>query len=126
MLLMSVFGCAALFLAAIGVYGLMAYSVQQRTQEIGIRMALGAEANDVRQMIVFQGMTFSLIGVVVGTGTALALARLIASFLFGVRPWDPVVFVTVPVVLTVIALFAVVIPAIRATKVDPITALRYE
>jgi putative ABC transport system permease protein len=126
MLLMSIFGGSALFLAAIGVYGLMAYSVQQRTQEIGIRMALGAEANDVRKMVVFQGMTFSLIGVVAGTVAALVLARLINAFLFGVKPWDPTVFVAVPVLLTLIALLAVVIPAARATKVDPMTALRYE
>jgi predicted permease len=126
MLLMTVFGVSALLLAAIGVYGLMTYSVQQRTQEIGIRMALGAEARRVLSMIVYQGMTFSLIGVVVGTATAFGLARLISSFLFGVQPWDPLVFVGVPVVLTAIALAAVLIPALRATKIDPVTALRYE
>ena len=126
MLLMSIFGSAALLLAAIGVYGLMAYSVQQRTQEIGIRMALGADATDVRKMVVFQGMTFSLMGVVVGTAAAFGLARLIATFLFGVQPWDPTVFVAVPVLLTLIALLAVLIPAVRATKIDPIAALRYE
>lgn len=126
MLLMSIFGFSALFLAAIGVYGLMAYSVQQRTQEIGIRMALGAEAADVRKMVVFQGMTFALIGVVVGTGAAFGLARMISTFLFGVQPWDPAVFVAVPVLLALIALFAVGIPAMRATRIDPIMALRYE
>jgi predicted permease len=126
MLLMTVFGVAALCLAAIGVYGLMAYSVQQRTQEIGIRMALGAEAEHIRKMVVVQGMTFCLIGVVVGTAAAFGLARLVSAFLFGVRPWDPTVFVTVPVTLTVIAFLAVLIPALRATRVDPITALRYE
>jgi putative ABC transport system permease protein len=126
MLLMSVFGIAALFLAGIGVYGLMAYSVQQRTQEIGIRMALGAEASHVRRMVVFQGMTFSFIGVAVGTVAAFALARLISKFLYGVQPWDPAVFVTVPVLLTVMAFLAVVIPAVRATRIDPMAALRYE
>jgi ABC-type antimicrobial peptide transport system permease subunit len=126
MLLMSIFAISAVFLAGIGVYGLMAYSVQQRTQEIGIRMALGAEANHVRNMVVYQGMAFSLIGVAVGTVAAFALARVISALLFGVKPWDPAVFVTVPVLLTVIALLAVVIPAIRATQVDPIAALRYE
>jgi putative ABC transport system permease protein len=126
MLLMSIFGFAALFLAAIGVYGLMAYSVQQRTQEIGIRMALGAEASHVRKMVVYQGMTFSLIGVVVGTAAASGLARLISSFLFGVQPWDPTVFVAVPVLLSLIALLAVAVPAMRATRIDPIKALRYE
>jgi len=126
MLLMSVFGGAALFLAAIGVYGLMAYSVQQRTQEIGIRMALGAEAGDVRTMVLKHGLTFSLIGVVVGGTGAFLLARFISTFLYGVKPWDPTVFVTVPLILTLIAVIAVIIPATRATRVDPMTALRYE
>jgi predicted permease len=126
MLLMVVFGSAALLLAAIGVYGLMAYSVQQRTQEIGIRMALGAEAAHVRKMIVLQGLTFSLIGVAAGASAAFGLARLISSFLFGVKPWDPTVFVAVPALLTAVAMIAVMIPAIRATKIDPMTALRYE
>jgi predicted permease len=126
MLLMSIFGLSALVLAAIGVYGLMAYSVGQRTQEIGIRMALGAEASDVRNMVVLQGMTFSLIGVLVGTAAAFALARLINAFLYGVKPWDATIFVFVPITLSLIALLAVMIPAMRATKVDPIAALRYE
>lgn len=126
MLLMTIFGASALFLAAIGVYGLMTYSVQQQTQEIGIRMALGAEAGRVLKMVIRQGLTFSVIGVVVGTAAAFALARLISTFLFGVQPRDPVVFIAVPVVLTAIALIAVIIPAIRATKIDPINALRYE
>src|SRR5215469_13271594 len=126
MLLMSVFGGAALFLAAIGVYGLMAYSVQQRTQEIGIRMALGAEAGDVRKMVLKHGLTFSLIGVLVGGTGAALLAQFISTFLYGVKPWDPTVFVAVPLILTLIAVIAVIIPATRATRVDPMTALRYE
>jgi predicted permease len=126
MLLMSVFGFSALFLAAIGVYGLMTYAVQQRTQEIGIRMALGAEAGRVMQMLLYQGMTFCVVGVAVGTAAAFGLARLISTFLFGVQPWDLTVFVAVPLLLTLIALIAVMIPAIRATKIDPVTALRYE
>lgn len=126
MLLMSIFGFSALSLAAIGVYGLMAYSVQQRTQEIGIRMALGAGAGEVRNMVLFQGMTLSVIGVIAGTAAAFGLARLISTFLFGVQPWDVAVFVTVPVTLTAIAFLAVSIPARRATRVDPITALRQE
>jgi putative ABC transport system permease protein len=126
MLLMSIFGGAALFLAAIGVYSLMAYSVQQRTQEIGIRMALGAQAAHVRRMVVVQGMTFALLGVVFGTAAAFGLARLISTFLYGVQPRDPIVFVAVPVLLSLIALLAVGIPAVRATRIDPITALRYE
>ena len=90
MLLMSVFGGVALLLAAIGIYGLMAYSVEQRTQEIGIRMALGAERGDVRGMVMRQGITFAVIGVVVGLCGAFALAKQISSFLFGVTAWDPV------------------------------------
>ncbi len=124
MLPMSVFGAAALFLAAIGVYGLMAYSVQQRTHEIGILMALGAQTSQVRTMILWQGMRFALAGIVVGTAAAFGLARFLAAFLFGVTERDPVVFAGVPVLLALIALFAVWLPALRATRVDPVTALR--
>jgi predicted permease len=126
MLLMSIFGASALLLAAIGVYGLMAYSVQQRTQEIGIRMALGAESGDVRRMVVSQGMKFALAGVVVGTAAAFGLAKTISALLFGVAAWDPVVFVAVPLLLCVIALAAVWLPAMRATRIDPVIALRYD
>ena len=125
-LLMTVFGCTALLLAAIGIYGLIAYSVQQRTQELGIRLTLGAEANNVRNTVIFQGMRLTLIGVVIGIAASLGLTRLIASLLFGVKPWDPMVFASVPVILGVIALFAVWLPARRATRIDPIAALRYE
>jgi predicted permease len=126
MLLMTIFGCSALLLAAIGVYGLMAYSVQQRTQEIGIRMALGAESSDVQKMVISQGMRFAIAGVIVGVGVAFWLARFINSFLFGVKAWDPVVFVGVPVLLGIVSLLATWIPAARATRVDPVSALRYE
>jgi putative ABC transport system permease protein len=126
MWLMSVFGASALLLAAIGIYGLMAYSVEQRTQEIGIRLALGAQAAQVKNMVVFQGMRLALVGVVLGVAAAFALARLISTFLFGVTARDPLVFAGVPALLMVVALFAVWIPARRASHVDPIVALRYE
>ena len=97
MLLLTIFGAVALVLAAIGIYGLMAYSVQQRTQEMGIRMALGADRAAIRKLVVWHGMRLALVGVVLGIGAAFGLTRLIASFLFGVKSWDPLVFVTVPV-----------------------------
>ncbi|HEY6359818.1 MAG TPA: ABC transporter permease [Vicinamibacterales bacterium] len=125
-LLMTVFGASALLLASIGIYGLMAYSVQQRTQEIGIRMALGAEADHVRRMVVFQGMRLTAIGVIVGLAAAFGLTRLMAGFLFGVQPRDAVVFVGVPLLLILVSLLAVWHPARRASGVSPLAALRYE
>jgi predicted permease len=124
MLLMSVFGGVSLLLAAIGIYGLMAYSVEQRTQEIGIRMALGAERSTVRAMVVRQGMTFAVAGLLLGMAGALVLAKQLSSFLFGVTAWDPVVFSTIPLVLLATAIAAVWLPANRATQVDPGAALR--
>jgi putative ABC transport system permease protein len=126
MLLMTVFGSAALLLAAIGIYGLMAYSVEQRTQEIGIRLALGAEATRVRRMVVFQGMRLAIVGVVVGIASAFGLTRFIATFLFGVQARDPIIFVGIPILLTTVAFLAVWLPAARASRVDPLVALRYE
>ncbi len=126
MWLMSVFGGAALLLAAIGIYGLMAYSVQQRTQEIGIRLALGADARQVKNMVVFQGMRLAIAGLIIGIAGAFGLTRLIETFLFGVKPWDPTTFIGVPLALAVVALLAVWLPAQRASRVDPIQALRYE
>jgi putative ABC transport system permease protein len=126
MWVMTVFGACALLLAAIGIYGLMAYSVEQRTQEIGIRLALGAQVAEVRRMVVKQGMALALVGVVIGLAAAFGLARLITSFLFGVTARDPVVFGGVPLLLTVVAFFAVWLPARRASRVDPLVALRYE
>ena len=126
MLLMTVFGAAAVLLAVIGIYGLMAYSVEQRTQEIGIRLALGAETGMVRRMIVLQGMSLAAIGVVVGIASALGLTRFMANLLFGVQARDPMVFVGIPLLLTAVALAAVWLPANRVTRVDPLTALRYE
>jgi predicted permease len=126
MLLLTIFGAVALVLAAIGIYGLMAYSVQQRTQEIGIRMALGADRSTIRNLVVWQGMRLALVGMVVGIAAAFGLTRLIASFLFGVKSWDPLVFVTVPIVLAAVALLAVWLPANRAARLDPMQALRVE
>jgi putative ABC transport system permease protein len=126
MLLLIIFGSSALILAAIGIYGLMAYSVQQRTQEIGIRMALGADRARIRSLVVWQGMRLAIIGVVIGIGAAFGLTRFIASFLFGVKTWDPLVFVAVPVVLGAVALLAVWMPATRASRLDPQQALRIE
>jgi predicted permease len=126
MLMMTIFGSSALLLAAIGIYGLMAYSVQQRTQEIGIRLALGAGTADVRRMVVLQGMRLALSGVVLGVGVALGLTRLIASLLFGVEARNPAVILAVAALLSAISLVAVWIPARRATRVDPVIALRVE
>jgi predicted permease len=126
MSLLTIFGCSALLLAAIGIYGLMAYSVRQRAQELGIRMALGAATSDVRNMIVLHGMRLTLIGVAIGIAAAFGLTRVIANFLFGVKTWDPLVFTLVPVLLSLVALFAVWMPAIRATRIDPVSALRSE
>jgi putative ABC transport system permease protein len=126
MWLMTVFGCSALLLAAIGIYGLMAYSVEQRTQEIGIRLALGAPVAQVRNMVVLQGMRLAVVGVIVGLAAAFGLARLIATFLFGVTARDPLVFVGVPLLLTAVAFLAVWLPAVRGSRVDPVIALRAE
>jgi predicted permease len=123
-LLMTVFGTSALLLAAIGIYGLMAYSVEQRTQEIGIRIAMGAEAQQVRRMVVFQGMRLAVIGVVLGLAAAFGLTRLMTSFLYQVQARDPMVFVVMPLVLTIVSLIAVWLPARRASTVSPLTALR--
>ena len=111
-------------LAAIGIYGLMAYSVQQRTQEIGIRIALGAAAESVRNMVIRQGMSVALFGVATGAAAAFGLSRAIASFLFGVTARDPLVFTVVPALLTAVAFFGVWLPARRAASVDPVVALR--
>jgi predicted permease len=126
MLLLTIFGAAALILASIGIYGLMAYSVQQRTQELGIRMALGADRGRIRNLVVRQGMQLAIIGVVVGIAAAFGLTRLIASFLFGVKSWDPIAFVSIPILLLLVALAAVWLPATRAAKLDPMQALRVE
>jgi putative ABC transport system permease protein len=126
MLLLTIFGAAGLIMAAIGVFGVMSFSVEQRKHELGIRMALGAQASNLRNMVIRQGMVLTLIGVVIGCGGALWLTRFLANFLFEVKPLDPVAFLVTPLLLGAVALFAVWLPARRATRVDPIAALRIE
>jgi putative ABC transport system permease protein len=126
MLVLTIFGCSALILAAIGIYGLLAYSVQQRTREIGIRIALGANPGDVCNMVLREGSLLTLIGILLGVAAALALTRLMSSLLYGVKPWDPLAFGAVVAVLGVVAVIAAYIPARRAMRVDPMVALRYE
>jgi predicted permease len=127
--LLTMFGLVAQLLAAVGLYGVMAYSVSQRTQEIGIRMALGANRFKVLRMILKQGMVLTVIGVALGLGSAYVLTKYLeslTSMLFGVKPRDPWTFGVIAVLLTTVALIASLIPARRATKVDPLIALRYE
>jgi predicted permease len=123
-LLMTVFALSALALAAIGIYGVMAYAVQQRTREIGVRLALGAQPGAVRTMVVLQGMRLAIVGVIIGVAAAYALSRYMSTLLFGVEARDPLVFVGVPLLLALIALIAVWVPASRASRVDPLGALR--
>ncbi len=125
-LLLGVFGVVALLLAAIGIYGVMSYSVARRTREIGIRVSLGADRADVVRMVLLSGMKQALVGTVVGIAGALLLAQFMSTMLYGVSPKDPVTFVGVAVVLTLAALLATSITARRATRIEPMAALRSE
>ena len=125
-LLMTLFAILGVFLASVGTYGVVSYVVSLRTREIGIRMALGAERRDVLRMMIGNGIKPAFIGVIVGVGGAFALTRLFSSMLFGVSPRDPLTFVGVAIALMVVTLCACYIPARRATRVDPMVALRHE
>jgi putative ABC transport system permease protein len=126
MLLLGVFAGLALLLAAVGIYGVMSYSVAQRTHEIGIRIALGAQRSDVLKMTVGEGLRLVSTGVVIGLGTALILTRVMSSLLFGVSTNDPITFITISLILVSVAVLASYVPALRATRVDPMFALRYQ
>jgi putative ABC transport system permease protein len=126
MLLLGVFALIALLLTAVGVYGVISYSVAQRTQEIGIRIALGAQSRDVMALVVGNGMRLVLMGIAIGLAGAFALTRWIASMLFDVSTTDPLTFIVIALLLALVAMLACWIPARRATKVDPLVALRHE
>ena len=126
MILLEIFSGLALVLSSVGIYGVISYLVGQRTHEIGIRMALGAQRRDVVRMVLGEGLRVALLGVVVGIVAALGLTRLLTQMIFGVRTVDPLTFAGVAILLTFVAMVACYIPARRAMRVDPIVALRYE
>src|SRR5262249_3240061 len=124
--LLAIFATLALLIAAVGIYGVISFAVAQRTQEIGIRMALGASRMQVLRMILDHGMRLTFIGLVVGVPTAVLIGRLLTSLLFEITPFDPPTFVLVSIILSTVGFIATFVPAQRATKVDPIVALHYE
>ena len=126
MLLMGVFAGLALTLTVIGLYGVISYSVSRRTHELGVRIALGAQRRDVLKLVIGQGMLLGLIGVVLGIGGAFALTRILQSLLFDVSTTDPLIFIAVSLLLVLVIITACYLPARRATRVDPVIALRYE
>jgi putative ABC transport system permease protein len=126
LILLTVFSCVALILAAVGIYGVISYGVTQRTHEMGIRMALGAKPRDVLKLVVRQAMMLALAGVAIGLLASWALTRLMKGLLFSISVTDPMTFVVISLLMTLIALLACLIPALRATRVDPLVALRYE
>jgi putative ABC transport system permease protein len=126
MLLLTLFATLALVLACIGLYGVISYMVAQRTHEIGVRMALGAQAGDVLTLVIRQGMLLAGVGLIVGIGIGSAVTRVLSDMLYGVSARDPLTFVGVPVLLLLVAFLACYIPARRATRIDPLAALRRE
>jgi putative ABC transport system permease protein len=126
MLLLAIFAGLALVLAAVGIYGVMSYSVAQQTREIGIRMALGAQRTDVLKMTIKQGLKLVGLGLIIGLGAAFVLTRVMATLLFGISATDPLTFLTISFVLLVVAMLASYIPSVRAMRVDPMVALRYQ
>ena len=126
MTVIGVFAALALLMSSIGIYGVLAYLVDQRTSEIGVRMALGADRGDILRLVLRQGLVLAAIGIAVGLVGAVFAARAIANMLFGVSPFDPVTFAGIALALTMVAALACYLPARRATRVDPLTALRQE
>src|SRR6185436_10298896 len=126
MVLLAIFAGLALILASVGIYGVMSYSVTQRTQELGVRMALGAQRRDIFSLVLKQGIILALIGVAIGLAGAIGLSKALASVLYGISATDPVTFILVAVIMVAVALVACFFPARKATKVDPLTAMRYE